>query len=383
MTVHASKELEAPVVFLVDGGSKPFDKTLLPKLRLKPGKDEQPDIPFWIPVKDVQSRISDDDDGRLKFAAEEEYRRLLYVGLTRASDRLVICGYRKKNPVPDSWAELVRMALTVDEARCEARTFAAGAERWEGFVWRHHRRETPAVVDAGKAEAGPATRIALPDSLLRPLPPMQSLPRPLAPSGVTAVIDETEGDRIVPSALFLPDRPPGSGAQAKGKIVHRLLQAMPEMDEAERPAAAARYLARAVPQWSEAERQDLADAVVGLVADPGFSGLFAEGSRAEVSIMGTIHVRGRAYAISGRVDRMGVVGDTVFIADYKTNRVPPATRDDIPFAHRAQLALYREVLSPLFPSKSVECLLVYTEGPHLYSLDAAELEKALLAISAG
>ena len=80
---------------------------------------------------------------------------------------------------------------------------------------------------------------------------------------------------------------------------------------------------------------------------------------------------------------MGIDGDRVFIADYKTNRVPPATRDDIPFAHRAQLSLYREVLSPLFPGKSVECLLVYTEGPQLYSLTDAELEKALLAISTG
>jgi ATP-dependent helicase/nuclease subunit A len=119
------------------------------------------------------------------------------------------------------------------------------------------------------------------------------------------------------------------------------------------------------------------------VADERFAALFGEGSRAEVSVMGTIRVRGRDYAISGRVDRMGVNGDRVFVADYKTNRVPPASRDDIPFAHRAQLSLYREVLSPLFPGKTVECLLVYTEGPHLYSLTPEELEKALLAISAG
>jgi ATP-dependent helicase/nuclease subunit A len=73
----------------------------------------------------------------------------------------------------------------------------------------------------------------------------------------------------------------------------------------------------------------------------------------------------------------------VFVADYKTNRVPPASQEAIPFAHRAQLALYREVLSPLFPGKTMECLLIYTEGPHLYSLTSEGLEKALLAISAG
>ncbi|MGV3548176.1 double-strand break repair helicase AddA [Rhizobium sp.] len=380
MTVHASKGLEAPVVFLVDGGSKPFDKGLLPKLRLTPGRDDQPDIPFWVPVKDVQSRISTADDDRLGQAAEEEYRRLLYVGLTRASDRLIVCGYRRKRDVPDSWAQLVRMALVEDEARCAPATFTAGGQSWTGFSWRHHARETTRAT-AGEPEAEVRKHIALPDSLFAPLPPMLALPRPLAPSGVTAVIDEAEGDLVVPSALFAERS--GGSAQAKGKIVHRLLQALPDFAEGERADAAERYLARAVPHWTEAERVALAENVLGIVGDDRFAALFGVGSRAEVSVMGTIRVRSRDYAISGRIDRMGVIGERVFVADYKTNRVPPATREEIPFAHRAQLALYREVLSPLFVGKTVECMLVYTEAPQLYSLTPGELEKALLAISAG
>ncbi|MFM2279970.1 MAG: double-strand break repair helicase AddA, partial [Pseudomonadota bacterium] len=79
MTVHASKGLEAPVVFLVDGGSKPFDKTLLPKLRVVKTKGPIGDVPLWIPGKSYQNPISDEDDERLKASAEEEYRRLLYV----------------------------------------------------------------------------------------------------------------------------------------------------------------------------------------------------------------------------------------------------------------------------------------------------------------
>ena len=79
---------------------------------------------------------------------------------------------------------------------------------------------------------------------------MPSLPRPLAPSGVTAVIDEEDGDLIVPSVLF-GDKPSGSGAQVKGKIVHRLLQALPDFPAEERAEKAFRYLCRAAPYWSE------------------------------------------------------------------------------------------------------------------------------------
>jgi len=378
MTVHASKGLEAPVVFLVDGGSKAFDKSMLPKLRLMSRGEDQAPIPFWVPGKDYQNRISTADDTRLGELAEEEYRRLLYVGMTRASDRLILCGYRRKRLVPGTWAELATSALSRNEHKCVAATFRAGPFEWTGYKWRHHDRAPSAPDLVERAEAG--EEIGLPDSLFEPLKLLPSLPRPLAPSGVNAVIDDEEGDDIVPSALFV-EKSSGTGAQVKGKIVHRLLQALPDFAPSARGAAAMRYLDRALPQWSQAVRRALADDVLGIIADPRFASLFAEGSRAEVSIMGTIHIKGRDYAVSGRIDRMGTAGDKVFILDYKTNRVPPVSRDDIRFAHRAQLALYREVLSPLFPGKAVECLLIYTEGPHLYALEGAELEKALLAIS--
>ena len=298
--------------------------------------------------------------------------------MTRASDRLILCGYRKKRPVTGTWSELATLALSRREDRCVPATFRAGLHEWGGFTWRHHAAKDHQPARTIEPEAG--EEIGLPDSLFQPLVLTPSLPRPLAPSGVHAVIDDEDGDHIVPSALFA-DKPQGTGAQMKGKIVHRLLQALPDFAPQERPEAALRYLARALPHWSEAARRDLAGSVLGIVGDPRFADLFGPASRAEVSIMGTIAIKGRDYAISGRIDRMGEADGRVFVLDYKTNRIPPGRREDIPFAHRAQLALYAQVLSPLFPGKKVECLLIYTEGPHLYTLETAELEKALLAIS--
>jgi ATP-dependent helicase/nuclease subunit A len=53
--------------------------------------------------------------------------------------------------------------------------------------------------------------------------------------------------------------------------------------------------------------------------------------------------------LSGRIDRLAVTADTVWIVDYKTNRLPPARVEDIPSGYIRQLAAYRAVLQPLYP----------------------------------
>ena len=378
MTVHAAKGLEAPVVFLVDGGGKAFDTRHLPKFRLLELPGEPAKIPVWVPGKSAENSLTAADGARLKNAGEEEYRRLLYVGMTRAADHLVICGYRGKNEVPDCWHALVRTALSANGDRTEEETFSGPEGEWSGLSWRKSGEQQAMAPES--RPAAPVETMPMPAALSRPLPRENALPRPLSPSEAGVIIDEDEGDTLLVSPLF-GEKSRGNRAAERGRLTHRMLQILPELPAADRREAAARYLERAARFWKREERQDLLAAVNRLLEVPALDILLGPGSRAEVAIMGTLRLGHRDYAISGRIDRLAVTEDRVLVADFKTNRQPPATAGEIPLSHRAQLAIYRDLLQPLYPGKTIDCLLVYTETSALLRLDDALLARSLAEIT--
>ncbi|MEB2845257.1 double-strand break repair helicase AddA [Rhizobiales bacterium RZME27] len=376
MTVHASKGLEAPVVFLVDSGSKAFVHSHISKLRMLRVGDM--DVPAWLPSKAVSNGFSDADEERLKIATDEEYRRLLYVGMTRAADRLVICGYRGKRENPESWQAMVARALSANNENCRPAEFAGPDGNWTGLSWRLSGK---LIRPVPKEELSPTIDDSafLPDALSRPLPPQKMLPRPLSPSGAGAMIDDEANDALFTSPLFSEAASPDHSLQ-RGRMTHRMLQMLPDFPETERQAAAERYSARAVPFWPEKERRQLVTSVMAVLSAPDLREAFSDHAQAEVSIMGTLKLDGRDYAVSGRIDRL-VANDTrVMIMDYKTDRRPPKSEEQTSFSHRAQLAIYREILRPLYPGRAIDCVLVYTESGHAIRLSDDLLSRSLLEL---
>ena len=374
MTVHASKGLEAPIVFLVDGGGKAFTHTHLPKMRLiETGKDQIP-LPVWVPVSALANSLTQADTARLQSLTEEEYRRLLYVGMTRAADRLIICGYRGIRENSDTWHAMISAALRQDEQHCTLRTFSGADGDWQGLSWRIAQVKLDFEIMPEPEKL--MERAGLPAGLSRPLPPQRNLPRPLSPSGVGTVIDDEADNLLVTSALF-GEKAKSDHALQKGRFIHRMLQTLPDIAPEDRADAARRYAERAARFWPQAEREALIGSVMALLSHPDLQGTFSAHAQAEVSIMGTLTLGSQSYAVSGRIDRLAVLDDRIVILDYKTNRVPPGSERDIPFAHKAQLAIYRSILSPLYPGKRIDCLLVYTENASIYTLSDDALALAL------
>ncbi len=373
MTVHASKGLEAPIVFLVDGGSKAFVPSHVPKLRLI--AHEGIEIPAWIPSKTLANSITATDDERLKRSTEAEYRRLLYVGMTRAADRLIVCGYRGVRANPDTWHSMVSNALCSHAKYCSTFLFHGPEGEWGGFRWR-----LPAAVERIKPSEiprdNPRVVMPLPAALGTPLPPRVSLPRPLSPSGVGTIIVDHTDDAIAGLSLFGQSGSDNIVLQ-KGRLVHRMLQVLPDILPEERAQTARRYTERAAPSWPVDAREDLIGCVLSVLSCPELQAIFSGHSRAEVSVMGTVTLNGGDHAISGRIDRMAVDDATVTIVDYKTNMRPPAREEDVPLAHRAQLALYREILTPLYREHDFHCVLAYTETGTVITLSHEIMDRSL------
>ncbi|RWO23974.1 double-strand break repair helicase AddA [Mesorhizobium sp.] len=380
MTVHAAKGLEAPVVFLVDGGSAPFSDQHLPRLMPFDGSGQHWDGKgyLWRSAGDVANGFSRAASVRARELADDEYRRLLYVGMTRAEDRLIVCGYHgKRAPNAGTWHSIVSRALVGAPESIERQHPATGET-----VHRFHVTKLPPVAQAAAEQARQAQQFEpLPKSLFQPLPPFEDLPRPLSPSGASALIDEARQAVVDTGSPVLDTEAEPGFAVMRGLALHKLLQMLPGIAETERRDAAERYLKRAGAQWPETERDKALASVATILADSRFDQLFAPNSRAEVAVMGSLEVKGKLRSISGKIDRLAVTSGRVSIVDYKTNRPAPAALADVPPAYVLQLALYRSLLQPLYPGHEVSAALLFTEAPRLIELPPAAMDDALARLT--
>jgi ATP-dependent helicase/nuclease subunit A len=375
MTVHGAKGLESSVVFLVDTTSSPAD-TQRPKLIHLPRGNAAPQTPGAV----VWAGKKADDPASVAAAraamlaeTEDEYRRLLYVAMTRAADRLVVggCMPGNMNSVRKfSWYDLIGKGLASSGLHEQA------IETPDGPIKRYARIED--AVAAQGAPAAPAATVPaeLPIWLRTSAPsesPAGGLLRPSDPAEDQARRVRT-GESIALRARALK----------RGTLVHRLLQSLPDLTTERRRDAALKYLARNADGWTDGEREMLAEAVLALIEDPRFGQVFGAGSRAEVGIVGRLQRPGRPQAlVSGQIDRLVVTSSEVLIVDFKTNQAPPDRADEAPAGYIRQLALYRAVLRKLYPQLPVRAALLWTETPELMEISAPALDAQLATIIQG
>ncbi|MBR0794133.1 double-strand break repair helicase AddA [Bradyrhizobium jicamae] len=368
MTVHGAKGLESSVVFLVDTTTSPSDTQRLRLIHLPQGNaaPHAPGVVVWAGKKAEDPPVVAAARKDMLGDTEDEYRRLLYVAMTRAADRLVVAGCMPGNMNTvrkSSWYDLITRGLATSGLKLEELETPAGK------VMRYTRPDDAAGT-TGAAASAAAAPIALPQWLRLPAASEASAASLLRPSdpGDDHVHHVRSGESVLLRARALQ----------RGTLVHRLLQSLPDIAAERRREAALHYLARNADGWTEQERAALAGQVLDLIADPRFAAVFAPGSRAEVSIVGRLDRPDQPKAlVSGQIDRLVVTASEVLIVDFKTNHAPPKTAGDAPKGYVRQLALYRAVLSQLYPHLPVRAALVWTELPEMMEISAPALDAGL------
>jgi ATP-dependent helicase/nuclease subunit A len=358
-------------VFLVDTTTSPADTQRLKLIHLPqhPAAPHAPGVVVWAGRKADDPASVAAARAAMMAETEDEYRRLLYVAMTRAADRLIVGGCLPGNMAAVrklSWYDLIAKGLGVSGLHEEI------IERSDGLVRRYARPEDIAAPTGMAVAPAVAAQAELPSWLHAPAPreaAASDLLRPSDPSG-------NEGYRI---------RAGESAAERarslqRGTLVHRLLQSLPDVATERRRDAALKYLTRNAEGWSEVERGALAEGVLALIADRRFAAVFAKGSRAEVSIAGRLERPGAPPAlVSGQIDRLAVTSSEVLIVDFKTNHAPPSLESEVPSTYVRQLALYRAVLRKLYPQLPVRAALLWTETPEFMEISSPALDAGLAA----
>jgi ATP-dependent helicase/nuclease subunit A len=349
MTVHAAKGLEAPVVILPDTCTTPrhgrFDRDLL----------QADETPLWK----LETKRDEPVRGAARGAAREErmreYRRLLYVALTRARDRLYICGYEgKERREPDSWYDLVSRAMTrlnasaVGEGEAAIRRYGAASP----MEVKEPQIGAPTVVTSLPAWA----RVAAPvEPEMRHVEPSTIMPR-------RAVVKGVRGDAL---------------ALDRGRAIHRALEQLASAP-AERWGAVA-LAATSTILAEPAAAQAAATEALRVRRDLLLAHLFAAGSYGEVPLRGLVEWQGARVDLAARLDRIVVGERDVMIVEYKTDRVVPNADSAIPGSYLAQLALYRVAVARLLGGRPVNCAILWTVEPKLAILSPRLLDEAAAA----
>ncbi|MEM9284504.1 MAG: UvrD-helicase domain-containing protein, partial [Pseudomonadota bacterium] len=258
MTVHGAKGLEAPAVYLADAdyvqsSANHWRREAFTKVGF-------PDLGTELPILLPQSSKEDctataawreaGDDARL-----QEYQRLFYVAATRAEEALTICG-GKPEAKPESWYALAGRAfegLKGSQDHTEQ-------THTDGHTLQRYARNGEMPQDAVE-EQRPTPAADIPDWIHQPAAdePKDPVLYPSALGG-DHWRDWTEG--TVASAT-------PSDAKARGLLVHKLLELLPDRPESEWAELADTIAARFSPVVEETNA--LVADVLALLADPSLA----------------------------------------------------------------------------------------------------------------
>ncbi|MEE2745799.1 MAG: double-strand break repair helicase AddA, partial [Pseudomonadota bacterium] len=356
MTVHGAKGLQAPIVFLPDTMQKPTSLPPLYWLQDQKGVDEGV---IWPPRRGLYDKRAEEERERVILEQDNEYRRLLYVAMTRAEDRLYISGWCTKNKASDGcWYKIIEEAIAgLGEKKEDSLLSKLGSQPGSEII---RFASSQKVSVESKVPQSKEEKIQLGSWAVTPAAHERIEAGPLIPSQINSNdLSKLSFSKNSDDNLF-----------KRGRIIHHLFQTLPEVEPSLRLKAGEKFLALPKHRLDKVPRRKILEEVLNVLENPKYRVIFGPSSRAEVPVAGKVNGR----LISAQIDRIVFDDRRIVIIDYKTNTKHPTLVKDVPVNYLQQMSIYRSLLASMFPMHKIECVIIWTSGPHLMKIGTKLLD---------
>ena len=354
MTIHGSKGLQAPIVYLPDTvtGMDQSDPLVRTQEAL-----------FWPAEKAFQPALIKSQKDQMAQNEAAEHQRLLYVAMTRAASCLFITGWQKSksNKNKQSWFELIKSGaagLDFKEVAIDGEEKPVLRYLHQGVGARSQAKEpVQPIEDLANVKALYPWAFAPPTKDEEPI-------RPLVPS---AMPEKQQAESFSSEASQI--------ARLEGSYMHYLLEELTPISADERQDAAVRLADKAETQFGEIElsrRRALASDMVRFTQDSRYQDLFMPHALVEFQISGIVGKR----SVIGQIDRLVIYEDKLWLVDFKSGT--PKTNNP-PQSYILQLALYADILGQIYQDKQIQADIIWLSDFSASSLSEGQRDAALRA----
>ncbi len=351
MTIHASKGLEAPVVFIADAARTTNSKRAHQAIVNWPSEAPRPSHFFLCGAKNT----IDHDTAALLAADDQEEARedanLLYVALTRARQHLIISGCTPRKGKEKGWYGAIAHQLMEKEAILNNSGFemSNGTPLKVSALEKTVEVQIPAIHSA-KVSIDPPQRPTMDNNTI-------------SPSNLSATGHTSNRTHIETTALDEDEH------SIRGEIIHRMLELMTNRNPPARPLVT-QVIKEAYGQHMTPETLNAwLDEATTLIESPPLRWLFDPSQYLSAHNEMTINFTEGKNKVSGVIDRLVINNDSVIIIDYKTHRnVNHDNASLIAENYRGQLDMYQSGIQAIWPDKTIKKRLLFTNSGHCLTL---------------
>ncbi len=368
MTIHGSKGLESPVVFLADCNNTTSNKNAYASLVRWPADQPRP-ANFQLQLsKDNTDQITQKIQQEKLGEQKREELNLLYVALTRAREQLYISGVASSRSKDDSWYQIIADGLdgitdaetTIDEVACK--------------IYRHLNYEAANIQRPEKNISATEKTSPVDERLLKPIKKFPASFFLLAPSSHTDIDDSFSSVDVIADENNIYQR---EVAKWRGTTIHRIIELL--CKTADYPATQQdtkriqQQIKTAVLFNEPAYAEYLDDCVEEAVATfnhADFASIFKPASDAQTYNEMPLLFRQEKQGVYGIIDRVIKSANDITIIDYKSHQLNEnESAQEVASQFSAQLDYYRNGISKLWPGVAVKTGVLFTHHKEIIWLE--------------